>query len=515
MVDDRVVIVGAGIGGLVAALTLAARGLDVTVVERQGAPGGKMREVRIDEARIDAGPTVLTMRWVLEEIFADAGASLDRHLTLRPLEILARHAWSDRERLDLFADRDRAADAIGAFAGAAEAGRYRQFSAHAQRMYATLEHSFIRAPSASPLALIRRAGPRNLRRLWDIRPFSTLWQALEENFTDPRLRQLFGRYATYCGSSPFLAPATLMLIAHVEQSGVWTVEGGMHRLAVAVAAFAATRGARFRYNASVVEVIVAKHRVAGVRLSTGEVLEAGSVVVNADVAAISSGRFGRGITSAVPATRSAARSLSAITWNLRAPAHGFPLHRHNVFFSRDYAAEFTDLFQRRRLPRDPTVYVCAQDRDDGDADGTRSRAPERLLCLVNAPPTGDGAPFNPAEIAQCEASTFGLMTRCGLLLERDTAHTVVTTPTQFEQMFPATGGALYGRHSHGWMAAFQRPPARTRIAGLYVAGGSTHPGPGVPMAALSGRMAAEALLRDLASTSRSRRMAMPGGMSMR
>ena len=156
--SDRVVIVGAGVGGLVAAVLLAARGTDVLVLEKESAPGGKLREVTADSARIDAGPTVFTMRWVFEEIFAAAGASLGDHLTLTRSRVLARHAWPDASRLDLFADRAESADAIGRFAGAAEARGFEAFAARAARIWRTLEASFIREDRPSVLDLVAKAG---------------------------------------------------------------------------------------------------------------------------------------------------------------------------------------------------------------------------------------------------------------------------------------------------------------------------------------------------------------------
>lgn len=490
----RVIVIGAGIAGLVAALELAGRGLDVTVVERAAAPGGKMRQVEIGGARLDAGPTVFTMRWVFDEIFADAGARFDDHVRLRRAQTLARHVWSDRERLDLYADVERSADAIAAFAGPAEAKRFRAFAERARRIYATLEQPFIRAARPSALTLVRAVAPRGLGDLVGITPFETLWRALGDHFHDPRLRQLFGRYATYSGSSPFLAPATLMLIAHVEMDGVWLVEGGMYQVADALARLAANRGATLRYGAHVAEIAVNAGRVAGVVLAGGERLAADTVVLNADVAAVAGGHIGRSVARAVPAVSRADRSLSAATWSIVGEAEGFPLARHTVFFSGNYAAEFDDIFLRRRLPEAPTVYVCAQDRDDTGALATPGA--ERLLCLVNAPPTGDAHPPGAAEIFACGERAFGLLQRCGLHVRRRPEATVVSTPADFERMFPGTGGALYGQASHGWRASFNRPGSRSRIPGLYLAGGSTHPGAGVPMAALSGRLAAASVLAD-------------------
>ncbi len=497
-----VLVIGAGIAGLTAALDLARNGVEVTVIEKAASPGGKMRELEVAGMRLDAGPTVFTMRWIFEEIFADAGASLSAYLTMKPVEVLARHAWDKGPRLDLYADIKRSAEAIAAFAGPAESRGYLEFVARARRIYQTLESSFIRAPRPTPLALVRAAGLSGLGALARISPFTSLWQALGEHFKDPRLQQLFGRYATYCGSSPFLAPATLMLIAHVEQEGVWLIEGGMHRLTQALAKLASTKGVTFRYGETVTEVIESNGRITGLRLASGEQLDAAAVVVNADVSAISTGRFGKSIARAVPDAARSTRSLSAVTWGLFARTTGFPLIRHNVFFSGDYASEFEDIFRRSQLPRTPTVYICAQDRDDQAADAPSG--PERLLCLVNAPATGDSRRFDPKEIAQCEERTFSMLERCGLQISRIPGNQVITTPADFEQLFPATGGALYGQVSHGWMTSFSRPGPKTSIQGLYLAGGSTHPGAGVPMAALSGRMAAGALMRDYASIGRSR-----------
>ncbi len=506
---DEVVVIGAGVGGLVSAALLAAQGRGVTVVEAHTAPGGKLRALDIDGAAIDAGPTVFTMRGVFEDIFAACGDRLDRHLTMQPATTLARHAWGDA-RLDLFVDPAASEAAIGDFAGAAEARGYRAFRLEANRVFDAVERPFLHGTKPNPLTLGWRMGARGFADYCTLRAYTSLWTALGGYFRDTRLRQLFGRYATYCGSSPFACPATLMLIAHVEASGVWLVGGGMHRLALALEALGRRNGVRFRYGSQVREICVERGRAAGVVLATGERIAAGAVICNADSAAIAAGRFGNAARRAVSPVAPHRRSLSAMVWTGHATASGFPLARHNVFFSPDYRAEFAAL-ATGRLADAPSIYVCAQDRDDTAClpDGA-----ERIQIIVNAPPRGDGAGLTEGEIAACTTRMLDGVSRAGLSLALAPS-TVLTTPTAFEHMFPSTGGALYGPASHGWAASFRRQGSRTRIAGLYCAGGSTHPGAGVPMAALSARLAVDCLLRDRVSTSVSMPVAMPGGMSTR
>jgi 1-hydroxycarotenoid 3,4-desaturase len=509
----RVVVIGAGVGGLVSALLLAARGLDVTLVEAAQEPGGKMRAVAVDGASIDAGPTVFTMRWVFDEILAEVGASLDELVALTPLAVLARHAWRGHdERLDLHADAALSADAIARFSSPAEGRRFLAFCDEARRIYRRLEGPHIRSSRPSLAQMAADLGVAGVRELAALGPFATLWRSLGRHFHDPRLRQLFARYATYCGASPWSAPATLMLVAHVEMAGVWSIDGGMQRLAQRLAALAQARGARLRYGQPVERIELAHGRVAAVHLADGERLRADSVVFNGDADALAQGLLGPGLATRAPLAREQ-RSLSALTWAIHARCDGFPLARHNVFFDDDYASEFDDVFARRRLPRQGTVYVCAQDRLN---DHTPAPPRDRLLALVNAPADGDFNSFDEPEVDPCEHRSLALLQHCGLRLSISSRTQVLRrTPADFHRLYPGSGGALYGPASHGWMAVFKRASAATPIAGLYLAGGSVHPGPGVPMAAMSGRLAAATLMAHLDSMARSRRVRIAGGTSMR
>lgn len=495
MQRNRAVVIGAGVGGLVAAAELAAAGFTVTVLERSAVPGGKLHAQHIAGRRIDVGPTVLTMREVFDDLFYRLGDRLENHVKLQAANVLARHAWSADERLDLHADRERTLDAVGAFAGRDEARRYAAFCAHAREIFTTLDRPFMRAPNPSLLRLLTSGGVSQLARLTRIESFTTLWQALGRHFKDERLRQLFARYATYCGSSPYSAPGTLMLVAHAELSGVWCIEDGLYGLALALVELGRRHGVSHRYDVEVSEVTRGARGIDGVRLADGERIEADVVVCNADAAAVAGGLFGADVQRAVPPLATPQRSLSALTLALCARTEGFSLAHHNVFFSTDYAREFDEILGRRRLPSAPTVYVCAQDRGE-HAVPPAPGGIERLFCIINAPPDGDRWLLNDADVARCRDAAFARLAQCGLSVQHEPEALMTATPVDYERRFPASGGGLYGRSSHGWRASFARPGVRSPIPGLYFAGGSVHPGAGLPMVALSGRLAAGCALAD-------------------
>jgi 1-hydroxycarotenoid 3,4-desaturase len=509
--EQTVAIIGAGIGGLAAAIRLAASGASVTVIEAQGSPGGKLRQVMVGGRAFDAGPTVLTMKWVFDDLMQACGRRLEDKVSLVRANVLARHYWEGGSSLDLYGDVGESRRAIGEFAGAREAHGFRRFAEDSARTYNILKNSFIAASRPNPYSLSRRIGLSRPGDLLAIKPFSTLWSALSGYFADPRLRQLFGRYATYCGSSPFAAPATLMLVAHVEQEGVWMVEGGLRGLAAALAEIAEDLGVAFHYGDPVVRITVdpLRDRISGLETKAGRRIEARQIVYNGDVAALPA-LLDKSLKSAKPV----ARSLSALIRCSLAIPRGVPLAHHTVFFSNDYEREFAAIFGDGRPPADPSIYLCAQDRSDGGqlhANLAEGQA-ERVYGLMNMPANGDRHRYDESEIRTCLYAMERRLARNGLELQENQASPHLTTPEDFARLYPGSGGGLYGMPSHGWMASFQRPGTSGPVRGLYLAGGSVHPGPGVPMAALSGMLAALQIQEDMALTGSSRRVAIAGGM---
>lgn len=480
-------------GGLAAAIMLRSEGYDVTVLDQWPGPGGKARIVEVAGKGVDAGPTVLTMRWVFEQLFEALGESLSAHVELRPIKILARHAWRDGGQLDLFSDIEQSVEAIAALAGNKDADGFRRFCRDSAEIHQILLPAFICDQRPTLFTLLRRIGLVN-PDVFKLRPYSTLWSSLHRYFSDPRLLQLFGRYATYCGSSPMRSPATLMLVAHTEQQGVWSVKGGTAALVQALADLAKSKGVIFRYGCKAEKIETKSGKVSGVMLADGNHLIADKVVFNGDIQALGT-LIGEGAgRTGVKTHKPSKRSLSAMTWCMQGRAAGFPLEMHNVFFARNYANEFQAIFKNRSIPDVPTVYVCAQDR--GAFGRVTEGEKERMLVIINAPADGDRVSLPDDERARIGKRVLSFLSECGLEITADDGDISLTTPHEFNQLFPASGGALYGRTTHGPYASFARPGATTSISGLYLAGGSVHPGPGLPMAAISGQLVAAKITAD-------------------
>ena len=338
--------------------------------------------------------------------------------------------------------------------------------------------------------------------IFDMAPHRTLAGLLKSSFRDPQLAQLFGRYATYVGGSPYASPAILSLIWQAEAHGVWSVKGGMYKLAKTITALAETRGAVFHYNTQATRITQQNGRTSGVQTANAH-FPADIVLFNGDPRALHKGLLGHGSKPAVQENQVSPRSLWAYVHAFAARPNGVNLAHHTVFFGHDPKAEFAAL-AKGEMPTDATLYLCAQDHSEGAPD-----ALQRFEIIMNGPPVLHDPE---KEKPQCQTQIFARLQQFGLQFSPTPGPVALTTPQGFDMLFPASSGSLYGRSPHGLTAAFKRPTARTKIPGLDRCGGGTHPGAGVPMATLSGQHAAAAIMMDHASTLTSHQTDTRGGM---
>lgn len=489
----HVVVIGAGMGGLAAAVRLAARGLAVTICEQGPRPGGKLNQWTCDGWRFDTGPSLLTMPWVLRDLFADAGCALDDALTLDPVEPVCRYTFADGSRLDVTTDSARMAANIAALSPR-DVPAFFRFLAYAGDLYATAAEPFLHYPLRADVFRRNDLFPSGFRPrdLMKIASPRSVHGTVQRFFHDPRLRQVFDRYATYHGSSPYRAPAALCLVPFVEfATGAWYPRGGMYRIAEALTALAVRLGVTLRLNTPVAAITHRNGSARGVRLGGGEEIAADAVISNVDVLTT----YERLLESDLPGVRTMRAVLrgrepsSSAFLLLLGTRRTFPeLPHHSIFFSEDYRAEFADITDRQLPPTDPTIYLCRATATD---PSTASPGCDNLFVMVNVPHL-DGRTDWQIFAPRYRERVLAALRRRGLDIAPTIAVEAVWTPETIMRSYGASRGAIYGFASNSRGAAFLRPPNRSPVLrGLFFAGGGAHPGGGVPLALLSGKIAAD------------------------
>lgn len=489
----HVVIIGAGLGGLSAALHLAHQGFRVTMFEKNERVGGKMGRHSERGYSFDTGPTLLTMPFVVTELFQRLGCS-SPPFELRALDPVCRYRWQDGSMLEARSDTRHMAAAFSSFTPA-DGEAFLRFLQHGERLYRSAVETFLFHPISSLrfIELIRYA--RLLPRVFFIDPLRTYEQAIAAFFTDYRTQQFFHRFATYNGSSPYETPATMAVIPYIElKFGGWYIMGGMYRLAEAMQELALRNGVAVSTGTEVRKILVDHRRACGVQLLSGEIVEADAVLTNADA------EYTQTALLELPRRERQCRpSLSGLVMLLGVRKQFRQLGHHTILFSKNYRAEFDALFRDAALPEDPTIYICNSSASDA------TQAPQgcsNLFVMVNAPPltsNGRGRVDWTSEIERYRAGILKKMEHYGFTItEEDVEVEHVITPHDFEQQLNAAHGAIYGQASNSPRSAFLRPPNRSRtIKGLYCAGGTVHPGGGIPLVLLSGMHAANLIRQDL------------------
>lgn len=507
-----VVVIGGGVGSMATAIRLAARGHRVQLFERRHELGGKLTERRRDGFAFGLGPSLLTLPDLFGALAAEAGRKLDELVTLTEVDPVCRYHFPDGSVLDARSDPGAMAAEVERFSpGQGQA--WQRYFEWGERCWAASERAFLSGPLDLP-GLARRQA--SLSDLFASAPGQTLAGLARRFFTDPRLIQYACRYATYSGSDPYQAPAAVGCIPYLEHArGAWSVDGGLARLRDALARLLADLGVVVHTGATVSQVLTAdgqpaagpgpgwpgrgrpgrgwaaRGRVGGV-LVGGERVPAHIVVCGAD-----SARLYRDLWPSRAMRRRIARigpssSGFLVLAALRGRTSG--LAHHNVFFSADYRAEFADIFGRGRAPADPTIYVgCPAAQDPATAPPGH----EGLTLLVNVPAASPGN-WGMSAAGYAEL-LLGKLDAAGLGVRDRVLFTETLTPADFEHRYDGWLGSIYGTSHNGRLAPFRRPGNRGPLAGLYLVGGSVHPGGGLPLVVIGSRIVADLVTEDLAT----------------
>ena len=487
MKSGRIAVIGAGLGGLSAAVRLASRGFHVEVFEKNPGPGGKANTMECGGYRFDTGPSLLTLPSVLEQLFEEAGEKSEDHLDPVKLEVICRYFYPDGSVINAYSDTRKFAEEIGRKTSDTPESvkRYLEYCAE---IYGITYQTFLYHCLCEPSRIFSPDTWKAVIKLGSIDFNRTMDQANRSFFDDPRTVQLFNRYATYNGSNPYVTPATFNLIQHVEYNiGGYAVKGGIHEIPKTIYRLALSKGVVFHFETCVEKINHSHGKVEGIRVN-GEDIPFDVVVSNSDVS-----RTYRNLlddTNSRPARRydKLEPSSSAIVfyWGIKKE---FPqLDVNNIFFSPDYPAEFRDLFERGVVPSDPTVYVNITSKVDGsDApDGC-----ENWFVLVNAP-YDKGQDWDKFRREAREAAIRRISEALGEDIEKLIECEDHLDPPLIGKRYLTLHGSIYGISSNSKTAAFMRQQNRSlRYKGLYFAGGSAHPGGGMPLVILSGKIASD------------------------
>jgi phytoene desaturase len=490
---SSVIVVGAGLGGLATAARLAVKGHTVTILEQASTPGGKLALYERDGFVFDTGPSLFTLPAVYRDLFLKTGASFEESVDLQPLDPAYGYHFADGSSVVVpGVDPARCAKAFGdAFGGSAESD-WRALIDRAGHMWRITREPFLQSPLQGWRTLVGLAkDPADVRT---VAPRTSLRDLGREYLHDWRLRQVLDRYATYSGSDPRRAPAVLATIPYVEQTfGAWHIGGGVGTLAGVLARRCVDRGVQVRLGADVTGIEVVDGRVSGVRLQTGEFLPADIVVSNVDARELYGGlvddrratKVGRDLAKVPP-------SLSGFVILLALRGRTPGLQHHNVWFPDNYDDEFDALFGKTALPVDePAIYVCSPD----DPHMRPSDDAESWFILINAPRHGDGSDrtVNWDEPGRSEVYADHILERLagrGMDVRDRVVWRETRTPADLARATRAPGGSIYGTSSNGARAAFQRPANQSPVAGLYLVGGSAHPGGGLPLVGMGAEIVA-------------------------
>jgi phytoene desaturase len=489
----KIVVIGAGMGGMSAAARLARGGHEVKLYEASDQVGGKCRTEWIGRVAFDTGPSLLTLPAVYKDFFQKTGKPMGFVCPIDPVSPAFDYRFADGLGVQ-FANlsRKETLDAIATSFGEEASSEWDRIMRRAEAMWDVSRGPFIESELKSPLSLLKRI--TFFRDLLIIAPWKSLRKHADEILNDQHLRFIMDRYATYSGSDPRKAPAVLSTIAFVEESfGAWHVKGGLGNLAVQIHQRAIDVGVSFHLNSPVAQIKTVKGKAIGIVLSSGENVEADVVIANADASLVynklvsGNNRLLKTVRRNISKADVSVAGFSLLLGMRKDPSDG--MKHHTVLFPKNYDAEFDSIFKEAKPVERPTIYICSPK----DPLMSKDENLEGWFVLVNAPTHGV-FDWSNNEFNEKYASTIiDQIEEQGIPIRSRLETITIRTPADLESQTRAPGGAIYGTSSNGPRAAFLRAKNRSPIKGLYLVGGSAHPGGGLPLVGISADLVAEAI----------------------
>lgn len=483
--QKRVGIIGAGLGGLSAAIYLKDFGYDVEIFEKNSNAGGKVNQYKNDEFTFDTGPSLLTMPTVVDDLLASCGLSFDDFPEIIPIEPIARNFFSDGTVMDTSSDVKKMIEEISHLSEE-DALNYSSYLKYSKAIYDNSSELFLFEPIHEVKRLIRNHDISNLMNIFKLDVFSNVHRSNNRFFKDKKTLQLFDRYATYNGSNPYSAPATLNIIPYVEFGlGGYYIQGGMYKLIEYLENRIKEMGIKIHYNSPVDEIIIENKQAIGLKIDN-EKISYDYILSNADVV-YTFDELIHGYNFHSNRLKKLEPSLSGMVFLWGVEGNYNTLIHHNVFFSENYYKEFETIFTNRMPPDDPTVYIAITSKKD------KKHAPdghENWFVLVNMPYLEKEINWKEVENKMKE-KIFEKLKNYGINIQDKIKTEKILNPIDLEKMYNTNKGSIYGISSNTKTTAFRRPANKNKlIKNLYFAGGSVHPGGGMPLVILSGKHAA-------------------------
>ena len=494
---SKVIVIGAGIGGMSAAARLAKAGHDVTVFEGSNRTGGKCRTKWIGNYAFDTGPSLLTLPAVYRDLFLKTGKRIEHILKIDPVDPAFEYNFADKTKITFpNLSLKGTCDSIESVLGKEAGNQWHNLMQRAEHMWDVSRGPFVESELKSISSLIAKKG--FLGNLKVIAPLTSLRKLTGKYTKNPYLSKIIDRYATYSGSDPRKVPAVLLTIAFVESSfGAWHIKGGIGQLSTAIENRCRELGVKFELNTSVTRITTENSAASGVEVN-GKFYPADFVVANADADLVYNKLLDGKIKEISPERKKLAKATKSLAGfslllgldnsKISGPAPKMP--HHSIYFPEDYDAEFDDIFVKKIPVNDPTIYICAPT----DSDMVKGNNLEAWSVLINAPRHEPGTGWDWNNDATFYATKIiAKLDELGLRVSERLDVMEFQTPADLEQEVSAPGGSIYGTSSNGARSAFLRASNTSPLKNLYCVGGSTHPGGGLPLVGISAEIVAEAI----------------------